>query len=501
MEAASLFVLIAIICGTLLIRILPKIISKFLEVDAYYFLLTAEEFKKQKRLPVKLPPYYLLDIEEQWYPPGFTIVLGLIPNKILKRIYWIIPSTLDIFNLILLLLLTYNFTDSTLYLALVGVVYAFTPALTSEYLTLTSKSLGNLLLSLEVLSLMYLLQNPNILLLSLAILFCYMLLATHKMTMQFLFLFYIILALIFRNLIPIIILASAFLLLMVTLRGYYVNILRGHYDIVKFWHRNWKYLWAHQIYDSPVYGKTTKDHKGFRERLLRGGGRPIYFFLQSIVGKNGNPHLILPIFAFRLQPQIVTGQVWNLLLIWSASALLIITSVTFIPQLRLFGEGHKYAKMAAFPTSILAIELILHGNMMMQVIATLTVLFSILRWFSIFLSQLSTTYTVGKEDLLKMLEHIKNNSAIDYILCLKGNISDAVVYHCKRRVIWGTHHDCFNTKVIDFYPILRKPIDWFRKTYGVKYVLVDKYYVDPAFIGLNDDLIIKSVDRYVLYKI
>lgn len=48
-----------------LLRILPRRKKGFVDVDAYYFLLSAEAFKEQHRIPIKLPPYYLLDIEEQ----------------------------------------------------------------------------------------------------------------------------------------------------------------------------------------------------------------------------------------------------------------------------------------------------------------------------------------------------------------------------------------------------------------------------------------------------
>ena len=63
-------------------------------VDSWYYLSCVREFKKSKKIPIKLPNY-LLDIEEQWYPPGFSIFLSIFPFNLLKKYQSLIGPLID----------------------------------------------------------------------------------------------------------------------------------------------------------------------------------------------------------------------------------------------------------------------------------------------------------------------------------------------------------------------------------------------------------------------
>jgi len=497
-EAVGIIVLILITAS--IIRIIPRLKKKSIEVDANYFLLTAEEFKKQKKIPIRLPPYYLLDIDTQWYPPLFSVFLGMIPKGFLRNKYWIIPSVLDVSNLALLLIITYTFSNSLLYLIIVGLTYSLIPALTNEYLTLTSRALANLLLSFAVLSLLYSLLSPSIFIIGPAVLFCYLALLTHKMTTQFIIFFYTSLSIILYNFIPLFVFFSSILLLLITLRSYYLDILRGHYDIVLFWHRNWKNLWAHQIYDSNFYSDISQKIYDSKEKILKGSFRPLFFLLQSIIGKNGNPFLILPFLTIGLNPTYLQDFYWNFFQYWSILTILIIILVTIVPQLRLFGEGYKYSRMSAIPNSILAGEIFISGSLLINLILLSLMIFAASRWISIYRFNMKDRMDT-KDDFEQLLNFINSNPALDYIMCFRGNISDSIVYYCKRHVLWGTHHDCFNTKVADFYPVLKKPLEWFIKEYGIKYIVIDKNYADPNRIGLRTESEKWSSKNYAIYSV
>ena len=66
------------------LRIKPRLLQKDFGIDSWYFLLYAEEFRKTRRIPVKLP-YFMLDLEEQWYPPGLAIFLSFFPQSFLEK--------------------------------------------------------------------------------------------------------------------------------------------------------------------------------------------------------------------------------------------------------------------------------------------------------------------------------------------------------------------------------------------------------------------------------
>lgn len=401
----------------------------------------------------------------------------------LKKYYWAISPVLDAVNMVILLIVASFMSDSPLLLSIVALTYMLTPILETECLTLSSRQLGNLLLTLEAICLFNYIGTGSPLALIASIIFSALIPMAHKMTMQFLIFFDSVLSLTLLRIEPVAVLALSLLLDFLIFRGYFIKLMKGHYDIVTFWGKNWKHLWAHQVYDSPIYDKNKKRkrEKGFKDMLLTGKARPFYFLLVGLFGKSGNPFILLPLLFIST----------NFFEIWALSAFILMIIVIFVPQLRMFGEGHKYMRMASFPSSILLIWAISYPKALALFI--FMVAFSSYRIYSV--------YKAGKEgpspELLEMLDYIKDNE-IDYIMCLDAGISDAVAYHCRRRVLWGTHHDCFNSKVIEFFPVLRRPLEWFARKYEIKFVLVDTRYVDPIDVSLKD-LVHKS-GRYELYR-
>jgi len=500
---------------TFLLRVAPLWRQRYRGVDAYYFLLTAQEFKKHKRIPIKLPPYYLLDIEEQWYPPGFSLFLGLLPERIVDRFYWLISPILDVINLVVLLVFTYFQTFSLEHLFLAGFVYASTPVLTAESTSLTSRALGNLFLTGEILSLAFYNQPQSGFFLILAVVFGFLIFATHKMTTQFLVFFHISLSIIFQTVLPLFVLVSIFVLALIVLRSYFFKILKGHYDILLFWHRNWEYLGAHQIYTSPVYGKSVASdqnnladvRKSYLSRMkstIARENKAIYFLLRSIIGKSSNPFVVLALLYGLWSFATFTAMEW-VIFSWAFLAFLLMLLTIFVPYLRVFGEGFKYMRATAFPVAFIVSQFFVSGNVPVAGLVFGFIVFSIAagRCFLIYkeLSRVSIVGALLDEDLMKVFKYIKNNPEIDYIACFSVNFADALVYYCRRHVLWGTHHDSFNDKVVDFYPVMRKPLKWFKERYGIRYALIDTSYVKPHDMDLMEEQIVLGSGKYVLYKL
>ncbi len=521
MTIIILLSVIFILFFTALLRLTPLWRHRYRGVDAYYFLLTAEAFKKQKKIPIKLPPYYLLDIEEQWYPPGFSVFLGLLPEKVLHEIYWLISPMLDVLNLAILLVFAYFQTFSLECLFLAGLIYGLTPILTSEYTTLTSRALGNLFLTGEIVSFSFYIQSNSIFFLVLTIVFGFTVFITHKMAMQFLCFFYICLSIIFQSIIPLLILILIFTLSLIILRGYFFRILRGYYDILIFWHKNWSYLGAHQVYSSPIYGKNKKSNekklspsrkhyftralkclKEIKPSLFR-RSKTVYFLLRGLVGKDSNPFIILVLLSWWLFE--IFKPVDRVIFLWAFLAFIWMLLTIFVPPLRLFGEGFKYMRTAAFPVAYIVPLSLISSNIpiLSLVLVSLIFLFSTSRWFFTYrqLSKAERLRSLLNDDLMRMFEYIKDNPGVDYIACFSVSLADSLVYYCRRHVLWGTHHNSFNSKVVDFYPVLRKPLKWFNEKYGIKYVLVDTSYIKPEDIELGEKLIVQTSGKYVLYRL
>src|SRR4030043_264039 len=85
------------------VRIRPLRANPALGVDHWYWLLCAEDVKKRRKLPPKLP-YFMLEIEEQWYPPLFAGLLALLPIRFLEKNGGKISQLIDLLHGLLIFL-------------------------------------------------------------------------------------------------------------------------------------------------------------------------------------------------------------------------------------------------------------------------------------------------------------------------------------------------------------------------------------------------------------
>ena len=479
------------------IRLLPVWRFRHQGCDAYYFLLTAEIFRKKKKIPIVLPPYYLADIEEQWYPPGFSVFLGLLPEWIVQKYHWLINHILDFLNLLLLDCFIWAFHMGWRALLVANLVYIFTPTLTLEYRGLTSRSLGNLLFTLFMMAMWGTLMDvrwlPAALFVWLLILF------THKMTMQLGVVMGIVLSVVFKTWLPVIVVIGGIPLAIVLSKGYYWKILKGHWDIVSFWHKNLPCLGAHQVYDSPVYNPdryAMKKKRSLTEDCLKLGK---YYLLH-------NPFLILILFWFvfsafggikfaELKDIGLKGETGIFLLAWSFVVFGWAAVTTLIPGFKALGEGYKYLKYSALPVSILVAACGLTCLVIGMVVATCLLFRSTRHLFK------EAVLDKIDDDLNKMILWIERNPQVDRIGCINTHFADLVVYHCRRRVLWGTHHYWFNEKVVDFFPVLRKNIKKLNAQYDLRFWIINKSYVDPAALKFIKNSCVYETARYALYGI
>src|SRR4030042_4379973 len=83
-EVLTFGAILFLIAIGIVIRFRPLWINPGLGVDHWYWLLCAEDVKRRRKLPPRLP-YFMLESEEQWYPPLFAGLLALLPMKWLKE--------------------------------------------------------------------------------------------------------------------------------------------------------------------------------------------------------------------------------------------------------------------------------------------------------------------------------------------------------------------------------------------------------------------------------
>lgn len=421
-------------------------------VDTWFFLLYVRELRCRKRFPVKLPQY-LLQEAEQTYPPLFPLFLALFPVGFLERFFWLISPIIDVVQLALLYMATYKISGSVNIAALAGLIYAVTPQLIAENRNLNSRSFAALLNAGTMLLLFRATVVPHfepVWFVS-ALLLAGALLLAHHMTTQALIFTSFVLAIVFRDPRYFIFLLMAFAIAQMVSLGFYRRVLRQHWDVVDFWRRNLRFLGAHQILDSPIYGCGRRQTSSYYQDGLQGVAK----LCLRLLGEN--PFIL----AMLVTP--IPGGGWPALMYWWAvSVLACALATTFVPPLRIFGQGHLYMKLSAFPAAYtlgLAMADYNHPTML----AKLTTLSSLL------LSAIAVSYLYryhrGKatehtseapSELQAVAEFVRVQPAGD-LLCLPAMYADYLAYHCDKKVYWGAHNAGFRL-IEPFFPVFRKPI-------------------------------------------
>jgi hypothetical protein len=119
-------------------------------VDTWYYLASAAALRRRKRFPISLPQYLLQDRTES-YPPGFVLLLVLLPESVLRRGFWLIAPAVDATHMLLLMLMTFRLSDSLVAATIAGLVYALAPQLIAETRSLNPRAPAVLLASIAML--------------------------------------------------------------------------------------------------------------------------------------------------------------------------------------------------------------------------------------------------------------------------------------------------------------------------------------------------------------
>ncbi len=492
-----LIVLIAILLFfcSLLMRIISRLTNRNFGIDTWYFLLYAEEFRNNRKLPVKLP-YYLLDEVSQFYPPGFAIFLSIFSKKIIERYNWLVVPILDSLHLVLIFIFTYYLTFNLAIAVFTSLLYICSPVLISQGSTLNSRIFGSFLLSAVMINLYLFLQLSNNLNLVLSVFFGLLLFFSHKMSVQqFLFLT-VGLSLIMLEPVFINVFILIFLLSILLGRRFYLNMLKSHFLIIKFWAKNLKFMDRHQIYQSEFYenlkkAQAMKSFKGLRSSKF------IYTLERSkLIGI-----FLIIIFIYFFSP-VIRAANFSFVFYWFVLNYFTIFCTSFIPGFKRLGEGHKYLIYGVFPSSFLLSLCLLTQLVFPFSYILLGLILAINMVVSLFIIKVLPENSLAGLDsnFFKIFDALKSAQA-ERILCLPFSKADAVAYFTKKEVLFGGHSLGWE-KLDLFWPVLKKPIEYFIEEYRITNILIDKRYVDFEDLKLkfNCDIVSQAGD-YTLYEV
>jgi hypothetical protein len=468
---AALFVLALGLVGAL--RLGPRWSQRDFGVDSWYFLSSARILRARRRVPHRMP-YYLLDIEEQWYPPMFALVLSWCdPEWLTRHHHWVSPAVEVIHAGVAGLVAGALAGPDAAWTAVI--VYATWPILTAQHTDLNSRAFGSLVLTVVMLATFGLWRWPSAWTFAIAVLAGSALLLTHKLATQQWIVLAVGLSLWLETpLVLVAALATPGAAWLVS-GGFYGKVIRGHVEILTFWRKRLPWVGAHLVYESPLYYNPDKarSHRGVSG--LR--GRPVAYRLAQL-------YMALPLSLFLLASSSAPVPEIQLFIGWMSLTYATVVVVSYFKPVRFLGEGFRYSVYAAFPVSIVVSSLVwrnLAGAWSALVVVAwaaaglaLTVV--------IIKGQRANFISSADRDFKAAAAWLRDSKA-RRILCLPITKCDPVAFLTDKQVLMGAHSSGYDA-LTAFFPVLQKPVEFFVEHYDIDYLLIDTRYVDLGDLKL-----------------
>ena len=263
--------------------------------------------------------------------------------------------------------------------------------------------------------------------------------------------------------------------------GHLSRVFANYVHAVRFWVRHRRSFGSHPILDSRIYGgpRAAFSHQPKEPGFL---GHGLGAQLLRLFGENP----LLLALPFAPIPQ----EAWALrLYVWgvSLSALSVISTIVW--PLRAFGPGRGYMKAAIFPTAyvLAAATSTPSGFLRLHALATLAAWAASVASIVFFLTymrnkdnELTAHVPPGLKAMAAELALRKTGG----VVCLPGGYSDYIAYNTGRAVLWGSHSGSLN-KFELVAPLWQERVEHAARRHGVRYLIVERAFVDPAILALD----------------
>lgn len=477
------------------LRLLPHYFaSNGAGVDHWFWKSYIEKYRRTGEFPPKLPQF-ILD-EHQWYPPLFPLLMARLSAVIFERYSHLIANGIDMLRMLLVAAFVFYITGRATPTLAAGVVYTLTPILISYNVQLNPRGLGALFLDIVIILLILLVwQAAPWWLWILAALFSGLILLTHKMTTQ-LFWFLCLAAGVLSSdwRLPLLIPVSIVMALILS-KGFYFKILRAHWDIIIFWNRNWPWISAHPVLESPIYGiagyetPTKYFHSGFKGFCRRA----LY-----LIGFNpwGWSLLVAAYWMYGPGSLLTPEDLWTIR--WLALILFFVVLTTFIPAMRCLGNGYLYVYNSSFPAALVAGMVWggpKHDTVVNMILAVTLVLCVVGIAFYLWVLKKSKTLKIDAfmNEALERIRLLPDG----VVMCFPQHWHDVTSYKSGKSVLFGAHG--YGFKLIEpIFPRITKPIPDIISEYNVKYLFTYDGYLPANFIK---DLPIADIEEFGQYRL
>ncbi|MFX0196177.1 MAG: hypothetical protein ACFFCW_08645 [Candidatus Hodarchaeota archaeon] len=466
-----------ILISTFILRCFPRLFFRIADIGADHWFWKAyiESYHKNHRFP-PIMPQYLLD-EHQWYPPIFPLLLAHMPSKIFDKYSYFVAPSIDLLRLGLVMVVAGTFSRNNVYwvVAVSGAIYALTPVLISYNIQLNPRGLGSLLLDGLIVLIVwgYFMDGPNWIWIA-VLLLAGLVLLTHKMTAQLFWFLCIVSGLAtmdwrFLALIP-----ASILVALILSKGFYWKVLKAHWDIVTFWNRNWRWLQAHPIKESPIYGEPGYETP---TKLHRKGWTGVKRHLTYLIAYNPWPWILFCYAGLNLiggERNFLTDYVW----VWPWAVIIALFSLitVFVPSLKCLGSGYLYLYNLAFPVALIWGKIMSHAGLKSETIFLAAGFVLSIGAIIFFYKHIRTSSILRVDhDFERVLNFLKR-APRGPILCLPPQWYDLVAYKTDQPVLYGGHGYGFRT-LEPIFPRLLISLKEICSRYHARYLLTMDSYI------------------------
>ncbi len=461
------------------LRLLPRLIAPGgAGIDHWFWKAYVEAYQRSRVFPPKLPQYTL--DEQQWYPPLFPLMLALLPARLFDSLSHIIAIAIDLLRMLLLLGVAYWQSHGNLtVITIAGLIYATVPIQTSYNIQLNPRGLGALMLEVVLALLLWRyafgggwwVWLPIVVLSGLILL-------THKMTTQLFWFVTLGTAVIYRRWPLLALIPGSIATAMILSRGFYAKVLRAHWDIIKFWNRNWRWIGADQLRESPLYGDGSYERP---QKLHRSGAKGLAWQLYVLFGFNPSVWIACLLVYERLALPSPVLFYPTYLLVWLLLPCLFSLLTTFVSPLKCLGAGYLYV----YNTSLMAALLLsltfqyTRAPQFSTPFVLLALVLNVMGLVIYYIRFYGDRRARVDSGLTAMLETLRRQSP-GVVMCVPGNWYEVVAYETDHPVLWGGHGFGFK-RLQPIWPRLLLPINQLVEQYDVRYLLTMEGMLPASF--------------------
>lgn len=487
------------------LHIWPRFYNRYFGIDTWRHLLAAEYIRKNKSYPKLMPEHYLIN-EPSDYPPVLRFILALFPRAFIDRKQFAFCPAIECAQSFFIFIFIYRISGNLTLSLVTQILYYAAPIVIIKNSSLTTRTLASFLFMLSFLSLISYVMHPSKAVLIASIILISLLLLVHRMSIQALSFLVIVFSIWERNMAYLAVFLAGIAGAVILSGGFYIQILRGHLAMLRFWKANIHYRYAHMVRGFKAVSKE-KD--------------PVFKIYQKIQNLPftavlaANAFIVLPLWAVFLGPMVFkeynlfmfNENFYQKMLLWSISLSLFAVVVRQFKGLGFIGEGERYLEYNGFPTAMISAALFLNAGRSFGIItwwifAGLLVLGSLLPAFFLQYKVVFKDESRSiKEPLWKIFDYINQLEAEVRLITIPLYLSDAVVYFSKAKAFTTDNSIAHITHYSGFWPILTRPLTDIMKENQIDFLFVNEEYVTLQELNFSEKSVLKREGSFCLCRL